>query len=325
MQSSSLIFVVVVAIWAAYLVQYWVRRRDHLATIRSVDRFSAAMRVLDAHRLSQTEQPARSYVVSPARAARPEVVVKRGAPEARQPASVGRLDRTASSATRPTPASSRPGAVAAVVDAPRKVRGLALLTHLVLLPLTLLLAAVGPLPWLVPGLLLIGLVASFGWLRQDVRAEQARRSAQRGHARRAATARPSSVGDAEGVDRVHPVEDRAAVRAAEARPAPQHRDAAAEADEVAPDSPFDVEDRAGEQVPPSPSADDHKAGNDPAEDGTWEPVPVPRPTYTMKAKAPARPVVEEPASAPASGDAPQALPAIDDDVDDVVAPRAITG
>mgnify|MGYP007091951070 CR=1 FL=1 len=69
MQPSSLIFVLVVAIWAAYLVQYWVRRRDHLATIRSVDRFSAAMRVLDSHRLSQTTEPARSYAVSPTRAA----------------------------------------------------------------------------------------------------------------------------------------------------------------------------------------------------------------------------------------------------------------
>ena len=87
MQSSSLIFVVVVAIWAAYLVQYWVRRRDHLATIRSVDRFSAAMRVLDSHRLSQTAEPARSYAVSPTRAASPQVVVKRGvaAPEVTVP------------------------------------------------------------------------------------------------------------------------------------------------------------------------------------------------------------------------------------------------
>ena len=43
MQPSSLIFVLVVAIWAVYLLQYWIKRRDHLSTVRSVDRFSAAI------------------------------------------------------------------------------------------------------------------------------------------------------------------------------------------------------------------------------------------------------------------------------------------
>ena len=46
-QPSSLIFLVLIAIWAAYLLQHWVRRREHLATARSVDRFSDAMRVLE--------------------------------------------------------------------------------------------------------------------------------------------------------------------------------------------------------------------------------------------------------------------------------------
>ena len=43
---SSLIFVVVIAIWATYLLFHVTRRREHLATARSVDRFSAHMRVL---------------------------------------------------------------------------------------------------------------------------------------------------------------------------------------------------------------------------------------------------------------------------------------
>ena len=47
---SSLIFLVIVAIWAAYLLQHWIRRREALATARSVDRFSEAMRVLERHR-----------------------------------------------------------------------------------------------------------------------------------------------------------------------------------------------------------------------------------------------------------------------------------
>ena len=44
---SSLIFVVIIGIWAVYLVQHWVRRREQLATSRSLDRFSDAMRVLE--------------------------------------------------------------------------------------------------------------------------------------------------------------------------------------------------------------------------------------------------------------------------------------
>src|SRR5690606_39225269 len=78
---SSLIFVVILAVWAVYLVQHWVRRRDHLATARSVDRFSEAMRVLERRRAlprPETVQVApRAYDTSPLRPARPEVVVKR--------------------------------------------------------------------------------------------------------------------------------------------------------------------------------------------------------------------------------------------------------
>ncbi len=81
MPPSSLIFVVILAVWAAYLVQHWVRRRDHIATARSVDRFSEAMRVLErrqrAPRTDPTGLAPRSYAVSPARPAYPDVVVKR--------------------------------------------------------------------------------------------------------------------------------------------------------------------------------------------------------------------------------------------------------
>ncbi|MGL4176357.1 MAG: hypothetical protein ACRCSN_09790, partial [Dermatophilaceae bacterium] len=44
---SSLVFLVLVGVWAVYFLQYWVRRRDHIATARSVEQFSAAMRVLE--------------------------------------------------------------------------------------------------------------------------------------------------------------------------------------------------------------------------------------------------------------------------------------
>lgn len=309
MQSSSLIFIVVVAIWAAYLVQYWVRRRDHLATIRSVDRFSAAMRVLDSHRLSQTAEPARSYAVSPTRAASPQVVVKRGvaAPEVIVP----------ESATRPS--EGRPSVVSAVVEAPRKVRGLAFLAHLVLLPVSLLVAALGPLPWLVPGLLLLGLLGSFGWLRQDVQAAEAahreehlarrrarevaapvRRPAPRPRAERAA---PAVEELPEQADLVEGLPD-ADVEADDLR---------ADAVVTAQDAPFDIADT------PEVVADESRADETDGRTGTWEPVPVPRPTYTMKARAGARP-----APAPVTTDGPQVLDAIEDDVLEP-APRVVGG
>jgi hypothetical protein len=83
-QVGSLIFVVIVAIWAAYLLQHWVRRRDDAAATRSVDSFSQAMRVLEKRPLlPATELRAprpTSYAVKPAAAARATVDVKRAVP-----------------------------------------------------------------------------------------------------------------------------------------------------------------------------------------------------------------------------------------------------
>ena len=38
MQPSSLIFVAIIAIWAAFLVQHWVRRREALARLSALRR-----------------------------------------------------------------------------------------------------------------------------------------------------------------------------------------------------------------------------------------------------------------------------------------------
>src|SRR5699024_6533206 len=135
-QPSSLIFVLVVAIWAVYLLQYWIKRRDHLATVRSVDRFSAAMRVLDDHRMHRVSEPTpRSYAVAPTRAARPEVTVKHAESPGRGPV------------------------VTPVVGASRRLRGLTVLTMLTLLPVVALVAAFGPLPWWTAAVWLVGTVA----------------------------------------------------------------------------------------------------------------------------------------------------------------------
>lgn len=164
-QPSSLIFVLVVAIWAVYLLQYWIKRRDHLSTVRSVDRFSAAMRVLDDHRMGRgvAEPTPRSYTVAPTRAARPEVTVKH--------------------AEAPT---SRAEPVAGV---PRRLRGLTLLTMVTLLPVVALVAALGPLPWWAVGVPLVGVVAAFVWLRQSVVAERSAARRVRVERRRGAAPR----------------------------------------------------------------------------------------------------------------------------------------
>src|SRR5664280_1987970 len=50
----TVIFLFVILIWAVYLVQHWITRREHLATMRSVDRFSSALRVLERRALAPT-------------------------------------------------------------------------------------------------------------------------------------------------------------------------------------------------------------------------------------------------------------------------------
>ena len=256
-QPSSLIFVLVVAIWAAYLLQYWIKRRDHLATVRSVDRFSAAMRVLDDHRMRrETAEPTpRSYAVAPTRAARPEVTVKHA------------------EATR------RPSRVEQVAGAPRRVRGLTLLAMTVLLPVVLLVTAFGPLPWWVALAWLAGTVGAFAWLRSAVLAERAAADLERAEERRAAPAAPRTT------------------------PAPRRTAPVAAA-------PFDVADH-DEAPAPADAAPESTAEPEP---GTWQPTPVPRPMYTMKARA-ERPEAGSVRSQPAAPANP--VDAVDSTADDV--------
>ncbi|HEX2706301.1 MAG TPA: hypothetical protein VHM65_11120, partial [Candidatus Lustribacter sp.] len=175
MQPSSLIFVVIIAIWAFYLLQHWVRRREYLATAHSVDRFSDAIRVLEMHRET------------------PSAVGPQGAPDdrprsplvARSSAASAAAPAWAASPTSPAPARSRlshRGPVRRVSRPPvRAVVGVLLLAALVGLPATVSLAVVGRLTWLgvvldLAALLGLGLVLR----RAGVR----RRAARRGLARR---------------------------------------------------------------------------------------------------------------------------------------------
>ena len=165
MQPSSLIFLVIIAIWAAYLLQHWVRRHEHLATARSVDRFSAAMRVLERRNpLPESDLSApqpRSYAVSPARSSRPEVVVKR----AQSPAAVSTRSVAAVRSTRTFHTLAGMSA--------RRLRGLSLLTSLSLALVVSVLAAVSVLIWWSVPIALAALVADLAWLRRAAMTERA--------------------------------------------------------------------------------------------------------------------------------------------------------
>ena len=287
---SSLVFVVIVAVWAVYLVQHWVRRRDHLATARSVDRFSEAMRVLERRRAlpaPETEGRPRSYAASPlrpARPGRPEVVVKSGLHGA--------------TAVAPSEAHRRARVAA-------RVRGAGLLAGSLTMVALVALSVAGLLPrwWAVVGIAAAGL--SLGLVRWSVTRRHSRPAA-RPVARPAASARPASAPSRAAAPA------RAAAPRRAARPLPvAHRESEPEArvgHEFAAQSVaatlrtaprreaarapelYDVVEveAALEPVKPVPTAEELAELDAPVvqpTDGTWSPVPVPPPTYTLKAKA----------------------------------------
>lgn len=185
MQASSLIFLVIIAIWAAYFIQYWVRRREHLATARAVDRFSESMRLLELRSPAAEGARAapsalvgsepRSYAVSPAR---PAAAASRG----------GSDGETSRGADRER---SRPGVFRRIAGAGRRVRGLVFLGMLVALTAVSALAALAFVPlWSVaiPGGLML---VAFVWLRVGARAASA--DSMRAASVRAASVRAASV------------------------------------------------------------------------------------------------------------------------------------
>ncbi|GIL37205.1 hypothetical protein PDTK01_32800 [Phycicoccus sp. DTK01] len=321
---SSLIFLVLLGVWAAYFVQYWIRRRDHLSTARSVEQFSAAMRVLERRapipRTDLSDPAPRTYAVHPARPTRPEVVVKRAA------AAEG-------GSARPVPAAPRPRTAPVVHQgAPRRVRALALLAAFAVLLVTGPLAAFSALGGWVPALAGIALLAAFGWVRAGVRAEQAARSARRRRdaeeARRRASAAPATAGArrrpaaAQGRPAVPATRATApaARPAAPAEVAPTEQDAGTQAPVVAAPAaeadpqPVTADEPVAEVAPepePQPQLEYVHLVDEDDIPLTWEPVPVPRPTYTMKAKA-ERPAVAPAATAPEA--APVEAPAREDDL-----------
>lgn len=276
---SSLIFVVILAVWAVYLVQHWVRRRDHLATARSVDRFSEAMRVLERRRAlprpDVAEHAPASAAVQLLRPARPEVVVKRGAP----------APAHGSTAAAPSAAYRR-----AKLAAQLRAGGL-LVSSVVMVVLAALVAfQLVHWAWAFAGIAL--LAVTVGGVRLSVarRRRPVRRSGPRSGARTKVASPASSVQDSTLAAQATAVAlPRTARRAVDLEP---RRPAAVlyDIDEVEAQTAPAPHTPAAEQAPVA------QAPVEPALAGAWDPVPVPPPTYTLKARA-----YRTPAELPADG------------------------
>lgn len=296
MQPSSLVFLVIIAVWAAYFVQYWVRRREHLATARSVDQFSESMRVLErrsplpATNLS-TPQP-RSYAVTPARAARPQVLVKR--------AETAHVEvPTPSEAERPTPRTNP--AVA------RRNRALIMVGALSTVVVAVPLVALSLLPLLTLLVPLVSVGGAVAWARSAAQAERHSRVASRParserseQVQRPVQSRPMASHTVDAVEVAVEVEAVVDAEPVAAQPAkPELFDFQGGAVEVAAPAAVTPE---TVRVPARPLVDEDDIPL------TWDPVPVPRPTYTMKSRV-TRPA---PTSADLVGDADTEYAAYED-------------
>ncbi|GAA2473854.1 hypothetical protein [Terrabacter carboxydivorans] len=328
MPVSSLIFVVIVAIWAAYLVQHWARRREDAAATRSVDGFTQAMRVLEkrpalpATELS-TPRP-HSYAVKPASSGRPTVDVKRAVPAGtsrrHSPLVARRGDERVLTATLPSGASNLPhtdhdiAPYAAEVDrmpdsarqsshgaqgrprraeapaparvslAQRRIRAVLLLAALLWLPVSIVLTVTGVLMWISIPFAVLTVGAVLVWLRAEAQADRLRTASSADDV--VDGGRQESRGRGRSRSFVHPVpmlssDDTQVIRSAPA-PVVAETPVVPVAPEVAQrveGGVFDVQAPVTGEVPVA------AVEAAPAAEGSWSPVPVPRPTYSLKAKA----------------------------------------
>ena len=337
---GSLIFVVIVAVWAAYLVQHWVRRREDAAATRSVDGFSEAMRVLQKRpRLrgpALAEPRPDSYAVTPARGSRATVEVKRAHPvgsartgspltaRSSRGASTTSTTSTASSSVartvartapnqpdlvkvEPMPENRRPNRAPDDARRPagpsmgqRRVRAALLLVALLWVPTSIAMAATNVLTWLSVPFAVLTVAAVIVWLRTEAAADRARSATREADGAAEPAALELTADDTQAVH-THAY---AAGTGSSAAGRTSARGATAEAPAAAVSA-----ETGSEQLPStrrqvasffdgeaataaangsggtSTAAGAPAAQAEPLAAGTWSPVPVPRPTYAMKAKA----------------------------------------
>ncbi|TJZ41435.1 DUF1275 domain-containing protein [Streptomyces piniterrae] len=285
MRSSGLIYAVIVGAWAAYLVPMWLRRQDELNEARPTERFSTAIRLLSGraamqrrYAKGQEECPAGDAgdEQDPDAAADPADVRPFGDP-APAPAHSDDAPTRVTAVTPPRPSVAERTKRAKVLARRRRTITILFLTFTI----GAIAAAVGGLPFLwVPAIPALLLTAYIVYLRVQERRRfvftmdqrQAEAAAQR---LREGRPRPQQAADQP------PAADHQADPHADAAPA-----------EPAPE-------------PPRPATPAHTAGRralveetDHAEwvdqqrerprpvSGSWEPVPVPLPTYVTAPVAP---------------------------------------
>ncbi|MFI9121537.1 gephyrin-like molybdotransferase receptor GlpR [Streptomyces bikiniensis] len=278
MSSSGLIYAVIVGAWAAYLVPMWLRRQDELNEARPTERFSTAIRLLSgragmerryAKELKERDRTAQDPTpdVDPDAATEhlSSVDVRAfSAPAARTEARLELPDRAPDRDPEPAPGAGR-GA------AERARRGKVLArrrrtTIVLFLAFTLgaVVAAVGGLPFLwapaVPALLLSAYIV-------HLRIQERRRFVYVMDRRRA---------------------EAAAARLRESRrPAPTPEPEADQAPATAPAvSPQEADRRALVEQTDHAEWVDQQRDRGPARGDSWDPVPVPLPTYVTAPVAP---------------------------------------
>jgi hypothetical protein len=302
---STVIFFGLVVMWAVVLIPMWLRRHDEVEESRSIDRFTSAM-----HTLSRREPASdQRYVVMPHRSRSVDVHVS-GAP-----APSRRKQRKALAARR---AAARPPVSAAV----RRRRTLLGLLAVTIVTFALAMVVGGTVLWavqLISDALLLGFVGYLVLLGRRAAQVHSARSARPARSapaptRRAPIAAPAAstryaayaddveaVRVAAPVGRREPLFDQTVV--AEAEPEPALAQPAATqpvaAEYVFDQSAIDVERSAPAatvRVEPEPEpmidlpAYEQGEREPEIEIGgrPWEPVPVPRPTYSTKPTAPPR-------------------------------------
>ncbi len=335
---SSLIFVVIVAIWAAYLIQHWARRREDAAATRSVDGFSEAMRVLEKRPALPTTELStprpHSYAVKPARVGGPTVDVKRAVPAGtsrrHSPLVARRTDEQVRAAELAEVAASHSGrtdddiapyatevdrmqeparqsstsgshrrpfsapAPARVPLAQRRIRAVLLLAALLWVPASIVLTVTGLLMWISIPFAVLTVGAVLVWLRAEAQADKLRtsraeaRDGRESHGRR--RRRERRPHDYDWTATHVPVlssEDTQVIRSSVSAVAVEQMVTVQTASTDAPAARAAVHVEPGVFDVQAPVAGESVTEPEPevAPEGSWSPVPVPKPTYALKAKA----------------------------------------
>ena len=252
---SAVIYAAIVVMWAVVLVPMWLRRHDAATEARSVDRFSTAMRTLSRR---TTSAPGRRYVVMPRRSEGGVSVHVSGAAAAEPP----RREQVTARVSAPPPRPAQPQRPARPAAKPARRRPQKsliarrrrmMLGVLAVTFVTFVLAVAGVCPWLLQLVFDLLLVAFCIHLRA-----QARRSAAVSRQRRRVTA---------------------AIPRPSAPSRPEHVAAPATAPAAEMQAPV--------AEPVAATGTDDLTTQVVTDEQTWDPIPVPRPTYTMKPPAPA--------------------------------------